>query len=364
MPLSESDNAKLKQLYYSSDSPGSFGGWQRLLREARKEGIANKGEVKQWLRRQFTYTLHHPARRRFNRNPTVVAGAGNQVQMDLVDLSMFASSNDGYRFILTAIDSFSKKAHTECLKNKAAGTVLKAVANVVAVLDPACIFTDAGTEFKNRQLKEYLNGRKIAHFIARNPVTKASIVERFNRTLKEMMFRLMTSRGSRRYIDAIDKIVESYNASPHRSIGMAPNDVNHKTEQAAFQRLYRSHDINSLFNGRFRDKQWYHVGDSVRMKYVLQPFDKSYYPTFGDQVFTVSRVVKGPYRFLYKVKDWQGKEVDRAFYREELLLIDKDTDYRIEKVIRRRGSKALVKFLNYPSSANEWINASDITAIG
>ena len=109
----------LSHLYYDPRSKASLGGLTRLHNEAKKSGIA-RDDVKKFLQRQFTYTLHHPARKRFVRNPVVVAGSHEQVQMDLVDLSMFASSNDGNRFLLTAIDSFSKKAHVVPLKNKSA----------------------------------------------------------------------------------------------------------------------------------------------------------------------------------------------------------------------------------------------------
>jgi hypothetical protein len=58
-----------------------------------------------------------------------------------------------------------------------------------------------------------------------NDDIKAACVERFNRTLKTRMFRYFTARHTNRWLDVLQSLIESYNKSIHRSIGMAPNDV-------------------------------------------------------------------------------------------------------------------------------------------
>ena len=210
------------------------------------------------------------------------------------------------------------------------------------------MFSDSGTEFKNQTVKTLLRKLRIGQFFARNPDTKAAICERFNRTLKERMFRLMTYKGTRRYIDDLESIVKSYNNSVHRTIGMRPVDVSEDNEAVVFQNIFRARNTAELSSLYFKDVQRFSVGDSVRAKYTLKPMDKSYYPLFGDKVYTVSRVIKGPRRYLYKLKNWDNKEENRSFYAEELQLVDPDTAYRIEKVIKTRGNKSLVKFLNHP----------------
>ena len=64
------------------------------------------------------------------------------------------------------------------------------------------------------------------HFATHNEETKASIVERFNRTLKTRMWRYFTNKQSVRYVDVLQDFVRSYNNSFHRTIGMAPSEVN------------------------------------------------------------------------------------------------------------------------------------------
>src|SRR5438552_17537168 len=59
---------------------------------------------------------------------------------------------------------------------------------------------------------------------------KAAVCERFNRTLKSKMWRYFTRRGSYRWINVLPDLISAYNASKHRSIGMAPRDVNADVE--------------------------------------------------------------------------------------------------------------------------------------
>jgi len=62
----------------------------------------------------------------------------------------------------------------------------------------------------------------IHFYTSENEDLKASVVERFNRTLKTKMYRYFTHANTRRYVDVLDDFVHSYNNTYHRSIGMAP----------------------------------------------------------------------------------------------------------------------------------------------
>ena len=82
--------------------------------------------MKKWLQSQLTYTLHYPARKSFLSNKIVVTKIDQQWEADLVDMKEFAKENDNNTFILTVIDSFSKFAFVEPLKQKTAQNVLLA----------------------------------------------------------------------------------------------------------------------------------------------------------------------------------------------------------------------------------------------
>ncbi len=90
---------------------------------------------------------------------------------------------------------------------------------------PKTLQTDKGTEFWNRSLQKLLKEHSVYHFAKHNEETKASIVERFNRTLKTHMWRYFTKTQSVRYVDVLQAFMRSYNDTYHRSIGMAPSEV-------------------------------------------------------------------------------------------------------------------------------------------
>ena len=88
-------------------------------------------------------------------------------------------------------------------------------------LQPNRLQTDRGTEFYNRTFQRWLKDQWVNHFSTEGG-GKASVVERFNRTLKERLYRYFTAANTLRFDDVLPELVQGYNATRHRSIGMAP----------------------------------------------------------------------------------------------------------------------------------------------
>ena len=103
---------RLKELYYSADDKGSYGGVERLYRRAVEDQVSHitRNAVRDVLSRQRAYTLHKPARRYFPRNRIYVNCIDKQWQADLADMVGLQRENNGNRYILTVIDVFSKFA--------------------------------------------------------------------------------------------------------------------------------------------------------------------------------------------------------------------------------------------------------------
>ena len=89
----------LSRIYYDPKDPGSLGGVERLLRRAKELHAPDtpRTKVEEYLRSEQAYTLHKPARRRFTRNHTYVAGIDAQWQADLADMQGIARQNGGMR---------------------------------------------------------------------------------------------------------------------------------------------------------------------------------------------------------------------------------------------------------------------------
>src|SRR5438552_6738231 len=138
----------------------------------------------------------------------------------------YAAVDNGHKYMLTVIDLFSRYAWAKPIKDKTGKEVRRAFQEIFA-LGRKCqrLQTDECREFDNRHVQRLLNHENIKFFTVKSQF-KVAICERFNRTLKSKMWRYFTGRGSYRWIDILPELMTAYNASKHRSIGMAPQDVN------------------------------------------------------------------------------------------------------------------------------------------
>lgn len=228
-------NQQLDDLYINSPVSSEFhltGDRRKLIKYLQQRDVKFKShKVVDYLSEQEPYTLNRRSVQNFKRNAYFINRPLDLIEADLIDLSQFAEQNDGYKYILTYIDTFTKKANAKAVKNKNAETVVKAVREIMDEEgnNPKALQTDRGLEFKNKIFKGFLSSRNIKQNFPFIPSAfKASICEIFNRTLRTKIFRYFTSRKEknyRRYIDVLSDIVESYNNSVHSSTLMRPNEI-------------------------------------------------------------------------------------------------------------------------------------------
>ena len=130
-------------------------------------------------------------------------------------MSAISKYNDGYKFLLTCIDVFSKYAWAIPLKNKSSKSVVAAFELLFGNRRPANLQTDKGTEFLNAPTQELFKENRINFYTTENDDVKASVVERFNRTLKSKMWKYFTFKGTHRYVDVLNDLLHSYNNTFH-----------------------------------------------------------------------------------------------------------------------------------------------------
>lgn len=360
----------LKRIYHDPADPGSLGGVNRLLRRAVEQKIAgvNTKSVQKFLQGEQAYTLHKPAKRHYKRNPTYVSGIDAQWQIDLADMQALARQNDGYRYILTVIDVFSKYAWIALVRSKDASTVTNAFKQILdeaAPRKPKRVQSDKGKEFFNKEFASLMKRHSIEHF-ASNSDQKAAVVERFNRTIKTRLWTYMSDRGTVRWVDVINDIVKSYNQSTHRSIGMPPSQVRKADEARLWSKLYGDGDTE-------QKRERLAPGSMVRISKSKGLFEKGYMPNWSKEHFTVDDVgaatSKGHHkrkplrRPVYKISDYDKEPIQGTWYPEELEQIS-DNQFRIEKVLKHRiaedGTKELlVKWEGWPATKNSWIKETD-----
>jgi len=311
--------------------------------------------VKRFLSKQDAYTLHRPRRIRFPRRRTFSKGIDDLYQIDLVDVSSLASYNNGARYILTCIDVFSKRAWAVPVRTKSGRDVTEAFEKIL--LDgriPNMVQSDKGTEFLNSSFQSMLNRRGIKFYTSQNDDLKAAVVERFNRTLKTKMYRYFTHKNTRRYADVLDDLLRSYNNTHHRSIGMAPCEVNVDNEDLVRRRLYPLKPKS--YRWRFA------VGDRVRMSMQRQPFRKGYVGQWSEEIFDIAkRLPTVP--VTYELRDLAGENIKGRFYEQELQKVTKSDDelFDIDRILKtRKRSDGTVEYLvswrGYPQKFNSWVS--------
>ena len=339
--------SKLSSAYYDIKGVGSFGGIQALAKKTK----GNKKQIKDWLESQDAYTLHKPVRYRFPRRKTIVSGPSQQWQADLIDVSRLSQHNQGIKFLLTRIDVFSKKAWVVPLKNKSGISLVAAFKSIQHPL-PKTLQTDKGTEFLNYTFQQWLKDHKVHFFTTENEDIKASIVERFNRTLKTKLWRYFTHHDTLTYTDILESVVDVYNHTPHRSIGMAPNDVTSANKGRVWLQLYAD---PMPYKESTR-----HAGDTVCISKARRAFKKGYLAQWTEEIFTiVKRKSTQPPTFV--LADYSGEVLKGTFYPQELQKVNKtDNVYWVEKILKRTKNRVFVKWWAYPDKFNSWVNVKDL----
>ena len=349
--MDEKTDYLLNELYLNTKSSVAFTSPLALYRVAkRKIPSLTLAEVKTWLQQNDTYTLHRPVSYRFKRNPVLVDGIDDQWQADLVDISSIARFNKGFRYLLTCIDVFSKFAWVVPLRDKTGNTLVTAFQSILNLgRRPQKLQTDKGTEFLNSSFQQLLKRKRI-HFFTTNSEMKASIVERFNRSLKTRMWKYFTANNTHVYLDVLQDLVSAYNNSYHRSIGREPISVNLLNVGQVRRKLYGN--LWRIPSKKFKFK----IGDQVRISKSRRTFKKGYLPNWTEEIFTISKIIpRSP--LVYGIKDYHGEELQGVFYAEELQKVRKTDDvYRVEKVMARKTVngkvKVLVKWQGYPNKFN------------
>ena len=219
-PSSKSD---LGQMWFDPQSPMGYSGVEKLSRASGR----TKKETQAWLSNQLAYSLNKPMRRRFQTRSYKTSGPNDLWQADLMEMIPFASINGGNKYILTCIDVFSRFARAIPIKSKSANDVSAALTHMLKDEKPRHLQTDQGLEFYNANVKALLRKKKINHYSVFSQY-KAALVERFNRTLREKLARHFVAQGNKKWVSVLPSLIDSYNKSKHRGIGMRPIDVNNR----------------------------------------------------------------------------------------------------------------------------------------
>lgn len=227
---------------------------------------------------------------------------------DLIDMP----KEKGYRYCLTVIDLYTRYAWVVPLKNKTGITVKQSFENIMRQSNRFSkkLWVDKGTEFHNKQVKSlpfeiystYNDG-------------KAVIIERFNRTIKNKLYKRFTEQGHQKWLAILPEIVDKYNNTKHSTIQTTPTAASEDPSSIK----------NIMFDNNFENeltlkpkKHKFKIGDRVRIFRWKGMFEKGYQKGFWtNEVFMIVKT-NNTVPHTYELKDLDGEEVYGRFYENEL----------------------------------------------
>jgi transposase InsO family protein len=329
---------KASKVYYDPSHHASYATLRKLATTIRPSDAKQKSKLQTWLREQDAFTLHRSVRKRFARNPYTVNNILDVWEMDLVDVQALANHNKGYKYLLTVIDVFSKFLHVVPLKTKTGEAITSAFLSILKdprysnpKRRPIWIRTDRGKEFLNKTFQALLKREGIQFQVCRDPNIKCGIVERVHRTIREKMYKYFTAKNTYRFVDILQKLVNSYNSTIHRSIGLAPAKVTESDVLAIWRRMKaRALQIRST-------KPKFSVGQHVRISKEKLRFAKGAEQNYTTEIFRIIKVIYRTPRPVYELVDLNNTPIDGHFYGEVMgpVHVSDRTVCKIEKYSTR-----------------------------
>lgn len=300
----------------------------------------------------------------FERSRTILKPQLDELwQADLVEMKdskKMIAWNRRTKYLLTVIDALSKYAWVVPLKNKSGKRVAEAFEKIFRENVPQKIQTDEGKEFYNSQVKRVFDLNEVEHYSTRGE-PKAAIVERFNRTLKEMTYKYMTANNTVKYEKALPDIVAKYNRTVHSSTQMAPASVDETNARQVWRRLMRLRP--PLRGWKFKPGEFVRTTKLLGRDRRKGAFgNRGSKGTWSASVYTVTTRRRQPTDGVnyYLLEDWQGKKVKGRFYEPQLQKVQGlPNHWRVAKVYKRRGKgekkQVLVSWQGLSPSYQTWI---------
>lgn len=374
----------LKNLYRDVKRGGSYQSAEKLHETVKREGRYDISleKIKKWLEGEDTYTLNKEVRK-FKTNHIGITDLDIVWEADLADLGKYASWNDGYRFLLGCIDSFSRKLWVRPLKTKAGVEIVNALKDIFAQdgRRPRSIRSDRGSEFRNNTVQRFLQQEKIGQTFTSN-LSQAAYIERCWKSLKKRTVKYMQDRRTWKYIDVLQDLVRGYNDTQHSALGMRPDDVTTdnrleveynqlelRKKRAPRKRLTPKYPREGgiLPDRPVKDPSFaFDADDHVRISLRPEKITSEYKQRWSTEVFVIrSRRIRNGIP-VYKVKDLAGEVLIGSFYTQELQKVSEATGdkfYDLDKVLDQRvvqkdGKKSkeyLVSFTGYHPKFNQWV---------
>jgi len=201
---------------------------------------------------------------------------------DLINMPI----ENGYKYCLTVIDLYTRYAWVVPLKNKTGITVKNAFEKIFKESNrkPKKLWVDKGKEFYNKNVKEL--GMEI--YSTENE-GKAVVIERFNRTLKNKMYKKFTDIGSQKWLKILPEVLKNdYNNKIHSSIKVTPQQASDNPEIILGKVSENSYE-NESNSELVKQKPKFKIGNRVRIFKYKNKFEKGYVGYWTKEIFKIKQ---------------------------------------------------------------------------
>ena len=270
----------LRKLFYNPET--GLQGVESLYRKSKElDPTITRKEVTAWLKKQETSQVHAPVRKIKHFFPIKSNYLDHIWQVDLMDVSSQAHNNSGINFFLCAIDIWSRFVWVRLLKNKTNVTCTEAFSSILkeSGRKPKVLMSDLGSEWISRNFKSLMKTNDIEQSFAEvGDHHRMGIVERFNKTIRNLLTRFMTAYKTKRYVDAIPKLVINYNNTKHSSTGSTPS----KPDDEKIRAIIKKKESKAK-----EDETEFNIGDSVRSLKNRVMFEKGAIAKYSSTVHKI-----------------------------------------------------------------------------
>ena len=204
---------------------------------------------------------------------------------DILDLKDYGPRNNkGYRYVLVIIDNSSKFGWTVPLKNKNAQNIGDSVENIIicSKRKPGLIESDRVREFYNNIFQDFLNKNNIRIY-SRNSSYGAVFAERFNRTIRELLKRLVFEKGEGNWIDVLPTITKQYKNRIHSSTKLTPIQASLKKNEGY---VYKN-----LLDKRNKIKPKFQLNELVRVADLKKTFSKGDTTNWSYKLYKITELI-------------------------------------------------------------------------
>ena len=226
-----------------------------------------------------------PPKRSYSTNKTDVYHIDDIWSLDILDLKDYGPENNrGFRYVLVVIDNFSKFGWTVFLKNKNAQTIKDSFEKILinSKRSPNLIETDRGKEFYNNIFQNFLNKNDIKLY-SRNSSFGSFFAERFNRTIGDLLKKIVFEHGDAKWVDVLPIITKQYNNRIHSSTKLSPKDASLKKNEGY---VYKN-----LLDKRKKVKPKYEIDDIVRTADLKKTFSKGDTTNWSYKLYKITEIV-------------------------------------------------------------------------